>query len=105
MSDLDFALDGLYAAGWWPAQRDRCLQAPDHRWYPAPETIRAAFADAGIMLMERSGGHEHLLTLSWAIPGHGWESATARSRAAAYLLAYTHLYQAEKRLDDATIGL
>jgi hypothetical protein len=104
MSELDFALDGLYAAGWWPSESDQCLQSTDQRWYPTPDTIRNAFTHQGIELVDRSNGRNRLITLSWEIPGHGSETVTAQTEPAACLLAYTHLYQASKREDHAGIS-
>ena len=103
MSELDFALDGLYAAGWWPSQGDICLQTTDHRWYLSPDAIRVLFEKHNAELNERSDIAGKHLTLSWYIPGHGWESVTARSQSAAYLFAYTHLYQVTNREEPATI--
>lgn len=104
MSELDFALDGLYAAGWWPTQSDPCLQSPDQRWYPCPDMIRDHFAGAGIDLVERTRINDRHVTLSWVIPGHGREAVTAQTHDSAYLLAFTHLYKQSKRDERALIG-
>lgn len=52
MSELDFALDGLYAAGWWPSEGDHCLQAADNRWYPSQSMVLAYFRQSGIDLRQ-----------------------------------------------------
>ena len=104
MSELDFALDGLYAAGWWPGESDQCLQSADQRWYPSPEMVRASFCRSGIEIREQSNATDLHVSLTWEIPGHGWEAVTARSEAVALLLAYTHLYQTEARDAQAAIG-
>lgn len=103
MSELDFALDGLYAAGWWPTQNDHCLQSPDQRWYPAPDAIRTEFTKQGADLIKRSEQSENHCTLAWHVSGHAWESVTTQTESAAYILAYTHLYQVAKREEPATI--
>jgi len=103
MSELDFALDGLYAAGWWPTQSDTCLRSQDQRWYLSPDAVRDEFGRAGVDLIDRTSSHDRHITLTWRIPGHGWESVTAQTDSAAYILAYTHLYLVTKREDPATI--
>jgi hypothetical protein len=103
MSELDFALDGLYAAGWWPSEGDQCLKSSDHRWYLTPDAVRDAFSHEGIDLLDRSNGSHRHITLTWEIPGHGSETVTAQTESAACLMAYTHLYQASKREDHAPI--
>lgn len=103
MSELDFALDGLYAAGWWPSQSDHCLRSHDQRWCPSPDAIREAFAKQGADLIDRTDQGDKHHTLAWHVSGHAWETVTAQSESAAYILAFTHLYQAANREEPATI--
>ena len=95
MSELDFALDGLYAAGWWPSESDPCLRSQDDRWYPSLDLIRANFAKSGIELHSRTAPAGHPFSVTWEIPGHGQETVTARTEESALLLAFTELYRVQ----------
>ena len=104
MSELDFALDGLYAAGWWPSESDRCHKSQDQRWYPTPETMRQAFARSGIDLDTQCTGKGRPISISWEMHGHGCEKVTARTEETALLLAFTHLFQCEHRGESSTLS-
>jgi hypothetical protein len=104
MSELDFALDGLYAAGWWPSKSDRCLQSQDQRWYPTPQAIHQAFTRAGIDLKTHTTGIGRTISISWAMQGHGSETVIARTEEAALLLAFTHLFQCEHRSETSPLS-
>jgi hypothetical protein len=93
MSEIAFALDGLYAAGWWPSESDPCLQSDDdQRWYPTPSSIRAQLSRCGIDTEVSTPPEGHPTSISWSCPRYGSERVTARTETAAWLLAYTHLY-------------
>lgn len=104
MSELDFALDGLYAAGWWPSEGDHCLQAADNRWYPSQSMVLAYFRQSGIDLRQAACSPGRPISLSWEMPGCGWETVTAKSHTVAHLLAFTHLYQSAHRCTRQTTG-
>ena len=92
MADLDFALDGLYAAGWWPQDGVDCRQNPDQRWYPSPETILNAFAQQNINLTISMPLCGHPVAVRWHTARSGTQSVMARNQAEALILAYTHAF-------------
>ena len=104
MSELDFALDGLYAAGWWPSESDACLQSQDNRWYPTQGMIRANFAASGIDLDCRKARDGRPVSISWEMPGHGRETITAKSEESALLLAYAQYYRISADAESAKVG-
>lgn len=92
MAELDFALDGLYAAGWWPEDGDDCRQSPDHRWYPSPETILNAFSRQSIDLVISMPLCGHPVTVRWHSVQGGLQTVTARTQTEALILAYTRSF-------------
>lgn len=93
MQDLMFALDGLYASGWWPADGDHCLQSQDGRWYPNESMIMSSFAmlilSPRIVTSSRSGAVE----IIWTSSRFGQHRIHGRSREEALIIAFTTLYQ------------
>jgi hypothetical protein len=92
MYDLEFAIDGLYAAGWWPADNEDCLQADDARWYPSTHQVHEAFAQSGIDISITMPSCGHPVTVRWSSSGCGHCTVTAQTRCEAMLLAFTQLY-------------
>lgn len=91
MPDLIFALDELYASGWWPADSDQCVQSQDGRWYPNESMIISTFAmlilSPRIVTSPRSGAVE----VVWSSTRHGQHRIHGRSREEAMILAFTTL--------------
>ncbi|MCA9274696.1 MAG: hypothetical protein KDA29_01585 [Phycisphaerales bacterium] len=95
MSEIEFALDGLYAAGWWPLEGDPCLQAEcDRRWYPTIDSIQASLDAIGIHVRIERPAEGHPISILWSSVKYGCERITARSEDAAWLMVYSHLYPA-----------
>lgn len=95
MSEIEFALDGLYAAGWWPRESDPCVQAAcDQRWYPTIDFIRATLESMGIQIRIERPVEGHPVSIAWSSTRYGCERITARSEDAAWLMVYSHLYPA-----------
>ncbi|MFG0245811.1 MAG: hypothetical protein ACF8MF_07165 [Phycisphaerales bacterium JB052] len=92
MHDLGFALDGLYAAGWWPSDSDDCQLSDDSRWYPSHKAILDAFAQQGIDLMITMPLSGHPVTVRWATPESGVQTVTARTQTEALLLAFARSF-------------
>ncbi|MBL4697530.1 MAG: hypothetical protein JKX70_01720 [Phycisphaerales bacterium] len=93
MSDLGFALDGLYASGWWPNDGDRCLQSSDGRWYPSEALMLEFFAQSIIRPTIRQSSVSSAVEVVWSSPKRGRQSVHGRSREEALILAFTSLYQ------------
>jgi len=96
MADLDFALDGLYAAGWWPGDGDDCQQSPDQRWYPSPGAILNAFAQQSIDLVISMPLCGHPVTVRWHSTHGGLQTVTARGQTEALILAYTRSFMTSR---------
>lgn len=94
MSEECFALDGLYAAGWWPSQGDRCTLRDDGRWGPDETLILDAFSASGITLVIRRSLTHRVHQVCWRTPRGGQETVMAKSRQAALTLAFVRLYTA-----------
>lgn len=93
MPDLGFALDGLYACGWWPHDSDRCLQFTDGRWYPDDSMILEFFAQSITHPKVRNSVSSSAVEVVWSSPTRGRQSVHGRSREEAMILAFTSLYQ------------
>jgi len=92
MSDLGFALDGLYACGWWPSESDQCLQHSDGRWYPKESLIESTFAQSSIHLQIHQSPSSSVVEVVWISNSSGRQVVRGRSRDEAFLLAFTSLY-------------
>ncbi len=92
MPDLDFALDGLYACGWWPKDGDQCLQHTDGRWYPGESMILDSFAELFAVPDIRKSPSSIAVEVVWRSPRRGRQSVLGRSREEALILAFTSLY-------------
>jgi hypothetical protein len=92
MLNLGFALDGLYASGWWPANGDRCLQSSDGRWYPGESMILESFASSIARPQIRQAQSSSAVEVIWNSPKRGRQSVHGRSRQEALILAFTNLY-------------
>lgn len=92
MTDMTFALDGLYAAGWWPSDGDDCRLSDDHRWYPSPETILDAFARNGTDLYISMPLIGHPVTVRWQTRQSGSQTVTAQTQTEALLLAFSRSF-------------
>ncbi|MFG0312784.1 MAG: hypothetical protein ACF8LL_01155 [Phycisphaerales bacterium] len=66
--------------------------------------VLAYFRQYGIELRQAACSPGRPISLSWEIPGFGWETVTAKSQTVALLLAFTHLYQSEHRCTGQTTG-
>ena len=93
MTDLGFAIDGLYASGWWPAESDRCALSQDGRWYPEELLILEQLNAAYIDLMLTESTISSAVEVEWVSPHRGRQSVHGRSKGEALILAYTHFYQ------------
>ena len=93
MPDLRFALDGLYACGWWPSDGDRCLQHADTRWYPDESMILEYFAESIIHPQIRQSLSSSAVEVFWDSPTRGRCSVHGRTREEAMILAFITLYQ------------
>ncbi|MDF1808595.1 MAG: hypothetical protein P1U42_02770 [Phycisphaerales bacterium] len=93
MSDLGFAIDDLYASGWWPASGDRCIQYDDGRWYPDESLIGQYFAQSIAHPKIKPTGSSHTVEVHWYSPTSGQHSVLGRSRTEAMILAFTSLYR------------
>lgn len=93
MSDLGFALDDLYACGWWPSDGDRCLQHEDGRWYPDESVILAAFSESIIRPQFRQSSASASVEVVWSSPTRGRQVVRGRSQDEALILAFTSLYR------------
>ena len=93
MSDLEFALDGLYACGWWPSDDDRCLQSGDGRWYPEESLILEAFASSVIKPQINESSSSEAVEVLWSSFKGGRQSVHGRSRSEAMILAFTDHYR------------
>lgn len=93
MSDLGFALDGLYACGWWPSDGDRCLQNADGRWYPDETMILQFFAQSLIHPQICQSPASGAVEVLWSSFYGGRQSVHGRFRMEALILAYTDLYR------------
>ncbi len=94
MTEMAFALDGLYAAGWWPSVGDDCRRSADDRWIPSASTIYNAFAAAQIELRIVTPVSGHPITIRWNTPGRGPCTITARDPDVALIMAYTQIFAA-----------
>ncbi len=92
MPDLGFALDGLYACGWWPGDGDRCLQYTDGRWYPDESMVLESFAELDTFADIRKPTSSIAVEVVWRSPRRGRQSVLGRSREEALILAFTNLY-------------
>jgi len=79
MPGLSFAIDALYAAGWWPVQGHGCVQAPDGRWFPEQDEVMRCFAEAGITPTLRQHGTGRVHELTWDSPRTGRQRVLAGS--------------------------
>lgn len=93
MSDLGFAIDGLYAAGWFPASDDSCLQYEDGRWYPDESMILQCFAESIACPKIRTVVDSRAVEVTWYSPTSGRQSVHGRSRTEALIVAYTSLFR------------
>ena len=89
---LDFAIDGLYAAGWWPDDSDQCIQAHDGRWYPSESTVQTYFAHAFVRLIIKDSVSLASVQASWKSFCRAPQSVRGRSRQEAVLLAFGMFY-------------
>ncbi|MAO21711.1 MAG: hypothetical protein CMJ25_13255 [Phycisphaerae bacterium] len=92
MHDLGFALDGLYAAGWWPSDSDDCRLSEDSRWYPSHNAILSEFTRRGIDLVITMPLSGHPVTVRWSTPQSGAQTVTARTQTEALLLAFARSF-------------
>lgn len=92
MPDMAFALDSLYAAGWWPGAGDDCRRAPDDRWYPSVESIRQTIAESGTKIEIVSSHDSHPITVRMRTPRRGVCTITARSLEIAMIMAFSQQY-------------
>ncbi len=93
MPDLGFALDGLYACGWWPTDDDRCRRYTDGRWYPDEPMILESFAELETFPDIRESTFSGAVEVVWRSSRRGRQSILGRSREEALILAFTSLYQ------------
>jgi len=93
MSDLGFAIDDLYASGWWPASSDRCIQFDDGRWYPDESLICQYFAQSIARPKIKPAVSSQTVEVHWYSPASGQQSVLGRSRTEAMILAFTSLYR------------
>lgn|GEM_PF-2999246 len=89
--DLDFALDGLYACGWWPGGGDGCDRAEDGRWYPSEAMVLQSFAAESIGVRVRESLVSDAVEVVWDSRAGGHQVTHGRSRAEALILAFTSL--------------
>ena len=94
MTDLAFAIDGLYAAGWWPSDSDDCRLSNDSRWYPSLDSILDTFAGNGIDLIISMPLSGHPVTVGWHTAKSGPQTVTAQTQTEALLLAFSRTYRA-----------
>ncbi len=92
MDGLDFAIDGLYAAGWWPEDSDQCIQAHDGRWYPSESTVQAYFVHAFVQLTIKDSASLASVLASWKSFCRAPQSVRGRSRQEAMFLAFGMFY-------------
>ena len=92
MDELDFAIDGLYAIGWWPADGDCCLRAEDGRWYPSEAIIRGYFAQSLVQLNITDSSSSASVQARWKSLNRASQSVRGRSRQETLLLAFTKFY-------------
>lgn len=92
MQDLGFVLDGLYAAGWWPSEGDRCLQDTDGRWYPDEAMMLESFAQTTSNTHILASEHSASVEIVWSSSDQNRQSVHGRSRTEALILAFTRLY-------------
>ena len=95
MPDMAFALDGLYAAGWWPRDGDDCIKSDDGRWFPSPDSILNSFAHRGIDLLISMPLSGHPVTVRWQTPSAGTQTVTARTQSTALLMAFSCAFRVE----------
>ncbi len=93
MSDLRFALDDLYASGWWPSDGDRCLQYEDGRWYPDESVILAFFGKSIIHPQFHQSSASASVEVVWSTATRGRQAVRGRSREEALILVFTNLYR------------
>ncbi len=91
MSNLGYALDGLYSAGWWPSDSDRCTQLDDGRWMPNSACILEAFGDYGFQIRVVTCDESARCRVEWARWGGVRGSVMGRCQPEALLLAFTEL--------------
>ncbi len=99
---LGFAIDGLYACGWWPNNEDQCLQDTDGRWYPGESMIIESFAQSACHPKVRKMDQSHAVEVIWHSPKRGNQSVLGRSKHEALLLAFTSMYT-ESQIESSTI--
>jgi len=104
MPDLAFALDDLYAAGWWPMPGDDCLKTPSGRWYPTPDLVRSRFRERGIELTELNDHSQSVHKLIWNCPESGMTAMIARDPQVIAILAFTWLFRFESRTRAVIYG-
>lgn len=97
MTNLAFALDGLYAAGWWPSSGDDCQLSEDQRWYPSPSSVLEFFTRRGTDLEISLRLDVHQAAIRWHTPESGPQSITAATQTEALILAFTDSYRAQCR--------
>lgn len=91
MDELEFAIDGLYASGWWPSDEDCCLQARDGRWFPSESMIQAEFTKEFVNLTISNSAESASVVASWKSLSRAPRSVRGRSRQETLVLAYTLL--------------
>ena len=95
MPNMAFALDALYAAGWWPRDGDDCLKGSDGRWHPSPDSILSSFAHQRVDLEISMPLCGHPVTVRWHTPSAGSQTVTARTQTTALLLAFSCAFKAD----------
>lgn len=89
--DTEFAIDELYAAGWWPGDADTCERGPDGRWYPDDAATRHAFAAHGWTVRYHTGRAARSVRAEWVAPDGSHGAAIAHDARTARIMAYTAL--------------
>ncbi|MCC5824342.1 MAG: hypothetical protein LAT64_13730 [Phycisphaerales bacterium] len=94
--DTEFAIDELYAAGWWPGDADTCQRGPDGRWFPDEAATRTAFAAHGWKVRYEPGRCSCAVRAVWRAPDGSHGAAIAADAVAARIMAYTALIRLRK---------
>ena len=94
--DTEFAIDELYAAGWWPGDSDTCERGPSGRWFPDEAATRHAFAARGWTVRYRQCRTASSVRAEWHAPDGTHGAAITHDATAARIMAYTALIRLEK---------
>ena len=92
VDELSFAIDGLYATGWWPADGDCCLLSTDGRWYPSESMIRGYFTQSLVPCKITDSSESASVEAQWKSLNRASQSVRGRTRQETLILAFTKLY-------------